>query len=421
MAFSNPIIGGNDTIVRNAMQSEGFSLDSEDNITGWRIERDGAAYFTGVSVGNASYTIDDNGDASFNDLTVNDSDITIGGRNLLADIIDPLPRGIFALNLLPDDTGTNPSGGVGGLTLFGKITLPEIDASRQYKVCGIARFNIAANTEYVLMRCYVAIDADATTSDTLLFEVQIPNTNTASRDVAIPFTHCFNNTTSPGQAMHFSFFFTGEDANSVNYQGTNYGRIWLEDAGVAVPYGTFDPGTPDTPPQQYTTTYDATWSASYSSSGSRVAVDGEPQRQGFYSSSQGNQRALIGFPYSTIQSDLSGATVTKCEVYLYYNHWYSFAGGTAVIGTHDNTTTANNGPSTYPSGDVNADRVRVSGWGRNVGKWVSLGTTIGAEFTSGVSRGIAVGPGPSNSTEYYGKFDGDNMTHEPQLRITYTK
>ena len=46
MTFSNPIIGGNDTLVRQAMQSEGF----ESGVAGWRIERDGDAEFNNVVV-----------------------------------------------------------------------------------------------------------------------------------------------------------------------------------------------------------------------------------------------------------------------------------------------------------------------------------------------------------------------------------
>jgi hypothetical protein len=45
MAFGNPIIGGDDTLVRNAIQSEGFASGS----SGWRIERSGDAEFNGIT------------------------------------------------------------------------------------------------------------------------------------------------------------------------------------------------------------------------------------------------------------------------------------------------------------------------------------------------------------------------------------
>jgi hypothetical protein len=46
MAFSDPIVGANDTLIRNAIQSEGFQT----GVSGWRIERDGDAEFNDVDV-----------------------------------------------------------------------------------------------------------------------------------------------------------------------------------------------------------------------------------------------------------------------------------------------------------------------------------------------------------------------------------
>jgi hypothetical protein len=50
MPFSNPIVAG-ETLVRTAIQSEGFVLDT----TGWRIERDGDASFTSARITNGVY------------------------------------------------------------------------------------------------------------------------------------------------------------------------------------------------------------------------------------------------------------------------------------------------------------------------------------------------------------------------------
>lgn len=46
MAFSNPIVGGNDTLIRDKIQSEGYVTAT----TGWRIDRDGDAEFNDVDV-----------------------------------------------------------------------------------------------------------------------------------------------------------------------------------------------------------------------------------------------------------------------------------------------------------------------------------------------------------------------------------
>lgn len=418
MAFNNPIVGGSDTLVRNAIQSEGFGLDSDSNVSGWRIERSGAATFRDITIGNVNYTVDENGNAAFNDLTVNDTDITIGGQQLITDVITPLPTGIFALNLLPNDSAVF----AGTPVLFGKIILPVIDPTRQYKVGIVGR--IDANTgspNYLNIQCYVAINQDATTADSLLFEIQEGGRSTVNTDWAFTAMHCFNNTTSPGDAMHFSFFLSAPSGTSPKYQGTNYGRIWLEDAGLAVPYGTFDTATGTTPPQQYTKVYNATWSRSWDNAGASVHSTNGELVQGYYDSSTGNRLSWIGFPFSQIQSDLSGATVKKVELYLYYDHWYNNSGGTAVIGFHNSTATS--APSFNGALD-NQNELQVSGWGINVSKYVNI-STAGA-FTldgwrTGAHTGIVLGPGPSTSHTYYGKARGNTETHEPALRITYTK
>lgn len=416
MPFKNPIIGQGDTLVRQAMQSDGFSLDAESNVSGWRIQRDGSSYFTNVTIGNVNYTVDASGNAAFNALTVNDSDITVGGQALISDVISPLPTGIFALNLMPNDTAAYASTPV----LFGKIVLPVIDPTRQYKVCAIGRINAAGSPAYIRITCYVAINRDATTADSLLFEHQEGARTTSNYDWAFNVTHCFNNTTSPGDAMHFSFFFDASPGSTPNYQGTNYGRIWLEDAGLAVPYGTFDPGTSTTPPQQYTKTYNATWSRAWDDQGASVHSTNGELVQGYYSG-YGQRLSWIGFPFSTIQSDLSGATVNKVEVYLYYDHWYYNSGGTAIIGYHSSTATS--APS-YNSSLDNLDEKEVTGWGVNVGKWVDItssGAFTASGWKTGAHTGIVIGYGPTTNLIYYGKARGYSESNAPKLRITYTK
>lgn len=76
MAFRNSILAG-DTIVRRAMQSEGFQT----GVAGWRLERDGDAEFNDVTVrgelessnyvpGVSGWQLDDAGTAEFNSATV---------------------------------------------------------------------------------------------------------------------------------------------------------------------------------------------------------------------------------------------------------------------------------------------------------------------------------------------------------------
>ena len=50
MPFSNPIVAGA-TLVRTAMQSEGFATAADGTVSGWQISRDGSAVFTDVTIG----------------------------------------------------------------------------------------------------------------------------------------------------------------------------------------------------------------------------------------------------------------------------------------------------------------------------------------------------------------------------------
>lgn len=78
MTFKNPIIGGNDTLVRQAMQSEGFA-----DGTGWRITRDGDAEFNSLVV---------NGQ-----ITAGDSALVVGDLGVNGDILMGVEPGQWIL------------------------------------------------------------------------------------------------------------------------------------------------------------------------------------------------------------------------------------------------------------------------------------------------------------------------------------
>ncbi|WP_328491181.1 hypothetical protein [Streptomyces zaomyceticus] len=195
------------------------------------------------------------------------------------------------------------------------------------------------------------------------------------------------------------------------FGGSNHpGLFYIEDVG---PYlaetGVYNSGggTATAPKQKLTKTYAATWSGSYSNRGSYNSYYGNKCMQGYYSSTNGIQASLIGFS-SALATDLAGATINKAEVYLYFDHWYSNSGGTAVIKAHKHTSR----PGTFSS-DAEAQSIA---WGKNVGKWVD----ITAVFDSTTWRGIALDPN-SSSSAYYGRARGYGETYPPQLRVTYTK
>ena len=111
MPFSDPILAGA-TLVRTAMQSENFAVDPSGAVTGWQLGRDGSATLTTVAVGNTSWGIDQDGNATLATLSVTAPDITIGGQNLFADILDQAPLGLVAFGSLQSGASTSVETGI---------------------------------------------------------------------------------------------------------------------------------------------------------------------------------------------------------------------------------------------------------------------------------------------------------------------
>lgn len=175
------------------------------------------------------------------------------------------------------------------------------------------------------------------------------------------------------------------------------------------------------PGSTYVMYYAATWSGTYGYNGGNEANTwyGNEAHQGQYDG--GNKKSLIGgFTTSTagtaMATDLSGASAVAARIRLTYFYWWANAGGTAVIGTHNNTSK----PGTFTG--TNTNRTQSGGWGRGVTRWVDLGAGICAEFITGATKGIALGPGPSSSVSYYGKcYGAGSGVYVPLLELTFIK
>lgn len=163
----------------------------------------------------------------------------------------------------------------------------------------------------------------------------------------------------------------------------------------------------------YTKTFYATWGATYQSDGDKRSET--DLYQGYYSSTNGNQKALAGFDFAILPNTSGTVECLSCYVTLKNKHWGSAAGGTAVLGTHNKTSE----PATYPGSGVTVSRV-TSSMERYQTKKISLGTTIGAEFMNGTSHGVAIGPGDTTALTYYGYFEGSTSSSaRPLVEVTY--
>lgn len=370
--------------------------------------------------GNTVANIADTGDASFANVYAN-TDLYIAG-NSITENLDLLPRGILALTTSTSDTIATTDAGTAGAVCFNRIIVSDMDATRQYEVAYNNHFDVGTSQPtYIGVSVYWAWNRKATTTDNdgILFSQQWGGRSTSSTDMAVSGLHAFNNT-SPLGDMHLGFYVTSSVAG-VRSEGEAYNRVWLKDIGPIPSYDNFVPeasgggGGGSTPVQTYTKTYTSTWTRSYQGDGSLRISNGDIY-QGYYSSTNGNQRSLIGFDDDQIRSDLSGATITKVEVRLDNTHFYNNSGGTAVLGTHD----YGSAPSSWSGSRVNESRQNFS-WAKGALKWVTVSNSFGTDLKSGAATGIALGPGDSTSLTYYGYFVGQNGTYKPQVRITYTK
>ncbi|WP_411147363.1 hypothetical protein [Streptomyces sp. A30] len=365
-------------------------------------------YLTLSADGTPVATIDQEGKAGFQALAVAEG-LTIGGDDV-ADILDQRPRGIISYGV-PTTTVTSTGTEIGFFELPATIT-----AGRMYRIKfhATADFDNAYDGEgrlYLRDGGWVKPTINSTLRQTVVLTPS-PTGHywTAELEHIAPASalgagmHRFllsfvNDGGTSGQTMELGLPTTGRSSYFI-----------VEDIGPEIPktggYNTGG-GTADPPVEQYTKTYSATWSGSYAARGSYNSYFGNSCYQGYYSSTNGMQAALIGFS-SALSTDLSGATIQKAEVYLYFDHWYNNAGGKAVIKAHSHGSR----PSTF---SCDAESKTIS-WAKNAGKWVDI-TSV---FDSTKWRGIALDPNTSGLT-YYGRARGYGQTNPPKLRVTYTK
>lgn len=192
---------------------------------------------------------------------------------------------------------------------------------------------------------------------------------------------------------------------------------------------TSTPAPDPTPPaaQKYTTVWAATSSQAYKGDGSKNTVLPTEIAQGYFPGTvNGNQRSIVIFGGNGISGDevgssiataLTGATISKIEVYLYANSWWYNDGGTAKVGYYNGTAI----PTTFSAA---SPYVTLKNWPERSGRWVNVtNSSFAAALKAGTARGVTVGPGAGTDPEYYGKFRGATWSGGglPQLRITYSK
>lgn len=363
-------------------------------------------------------------------------DITVAGVPLVGTAIDEasdvgwLDR--FAAGLVETDNFTDVTKSRATAEEWGYAAIgATLRAGRMYRVAAMvsARANVTGGTVTVRLRLGTAGSATLTSPQVARIDLG---------------PYASSGLQPWGFAEAFVSFAVDTDVDLlVTYQGGASATPQMVAASPTIidfgPQGQFNGGSlrplkpattvdPDPDPQpttptkrRYTSMWRATDSATYRQSGTK-RTDADDLVQGYVSAGavNGHNQACILFGATSasegeagksINQALTGATLVKAEVWIYFNGWYNSAGGTARLGKLGGTTL----PST-----LNATASKsVDGWKSDQGRWV----TIPNSWISDGNRGITLGGGTSRLSAYYGRAQGASgaLSRRPRLRLTYSR
>ena len=375
--------------------------------------------------GNVLAKID--GSGNINGATISAAtDVLVAGNSLLADLFTTpiFPLGLVNYGFI-STTGNWPSTAV-GTTETALFELDQVVTGGRVYEFALNPGIFVTNTAGVVVHLFLRFTTDGTTpstSSTLATSVATFVSNNASAEghpgMRCPFFPSANGT--------YRFLVTG-DVNSGTFQFASadpFIRCEVHDVGTFPPanniiaLGSGSGG--GNSKQNYTKTYSAQHTYAYEGStghqpNTLFNTDGVAQQGGdFANTYNGDSYSWILWPYSTIQSDLSGATVNWVKLKLTNQHsWYD-AGVTAQVGWDTRTSF----PGTTPQPvSLNNQVNQFFTEGQTITYYVdSTGSTWGTAFQSGGATTTLMAASTSD-LHYYGYFAGHTA---PQLIINYTK
>lgn len=400
-----PVIGSRGTGSRAELSPEGLRLYGDDGDETVSLVSGSRNFLTLTTNSVPVATIDDKGNGHFANLAVAGG-LTIGGDSF-EDVLTYAPRGLVAY-------GRQTEAVTGGPGEYGYMELSFLaDPTRMYRLV-LDCFSLASTEGgevHVTFRDGGAStpSINSTNLQTRVFE----SAGAAYRPIRL---ELIRSGADFGAGLHrilttFSSMWGPPGMTVTLFGRTDVpGHMYIEDIGPSIPdTGVYNTGggTVTPPRQTITRTYAAAWSGSYAHRSGYNSYYGNKMLQGYFDGTNGLQASLVGFP-SGLGADLAGAEINAVAIYLYFEHWYSASGGTAVIRAHGHGSR----PGTF---SCDSDSVTAS-FGRNEGKWVDISRI----FDNTGWRGIALDPN-NTSSQYYGRARGAGEGYAPQLRVTYTK
>jgi hypothetical protein len=360
--------------------------------------------------------------------TIEAEEIKYRGSTLSRFIDSNAPRGMVAWGQVPITSSMAVAGGA-EVGLF-EIAWDAQDANDttlddQLNLARMYQFNLndflinTGGAGLYGLRIRMTTDGTAPTITSPIIGFKYFRTDVAGLTGTGSFTRIIGSNNGAYIRILVSLYSSGTNANV--YSGTGHTHIYstINDLGVSMPPaavastggGTPYAGAPTVPPATVakvtkTVEYGYYGSRSFLPSGAAYNYNTAKAYQGLSPAGYGNLSSQYTFNQN-FQTLLSGATVNDIWVYLYFEHWYNNAGGTARIRLHNNLTT----PSTNVG--MTANGVDSTAWPKGSGRWVRLPTSLYAGFQSGAYKGFGLtGDGTYNT---YG------IANNARIRIRYTK
>ena len=128
----------------------------------------------------------------------------------------------------------------------------------------------------------------------------------------------------------------------------------------------------------------------------------------------GKAKSWLVFPYTTIQSDLSGVTLSSTKLKLNNNHTWFNSGMTVAVGWDTSTSFGST------KGDPSGGNIDSSEFHVDEGATITQGISgLGTAFKNGTAFNVVLFKN-TNSLSYYGYFAGESQSGPPQITFNGT-
>lgn len=420
LVLATKIVAGTPSGIHAEMDTNGFKVYGVNDAGTYETVRLGVAGtddLFAISDENGVPTIQGSPDGSFSVLSLEAADSIYYKGVELKDYVDTRPRGMAAWGQVP--VGSNMSVGSGNEVGLFELAWDGGDTpSRMYEFVLNEFLVNCSSAGTVGLRLHLSTDGTPPTISDPIIQYNYDRISDPGYS-GLGLSRIIGSNNGNYMRVLVGLYWTGAaGSNATVYSGNNYLYSRIMDLGETIdptavattgggtPFSGSTVSSPTTAKVTKTVEYGYTSVKSYLPSGSQYNYNTSKAYQGPSPAGYGNLQAQYGFNQN-FQSLLSGATINGIWVYLYYEHWYYNAGGTAMIRLHNNLQA----PATNVG--MTSNGVNSGSWPKGAGRWVALPSSLWAGFASGTYKGFGiVGDGTYNTYGY---------ANNARIRIKYTK